>query len=447
MNTSGDRKLLLSHARPIIVNMVAVALCNITSRIFIGESEGNIALAGLAVTLPFAILFSSIGSLIGVGAASRIAVSLQKKNTEEARKILVNTLLTTLFISLLLIVIFFTLAKPLITVFGGRADTIPYAKEYLYYFIPGIIFIHFIINFTNCMRVSGFSGKSVKILITGILLNAALSPVFIYGLGWGIKGSALATTVSMLICTIPVLRHFTNKNNLLYFQARYLKPDLWMILKIIGSGMPPFFMNMTICTVSIIMNNYLVFCGGYTAVGAYGIISSYSIVIMMLLSGISQGMQTVIRDKSGSGSIRQVLLTTFRLCAAITCISFITGELFTDYMSLLFTTDPTLTELTQSGLRITFCTLPILGFQFVTANFFQSISKARQAIFMNLSRQFLFLIPTLFIFSELWQVTGIWWAIPFSDLLATSVSILFLRNEKRNHARKAEIIPTVQISK
>lgn len=444
MSLYHNRKQLLFYALPIMVSMATIAFCNIIDRIYIGESAGSVAVAGLALTLPFTVLISSVGALPGVGAAIRIAGLLKQNNIDEARKILGNTLVVTLLVTILTWIVCFGLMNELITAFGGRADTIPYARQYLIYFIPGVIFVNFTLNFANCMRVSGYSRKSSQILITGILSNIILNPLFIYVFGLGIGGSSLATIASMLICSLPILRHFTNKQNDIRFQWQYLRPDYRTIYKIISGGMPPFFMNMTICTVSIIMNNYLVYYGGNTAIGAYGIISSYSIIIMMILSGFSQGMQFIIRTNKDTGSIRQALLFTLRISTAITCIGFITGELYAEYMSMAFTANQTLDAMTQTGLRITFCTLPILGFQFVTANYFQSICKAKRALFMNLSRQFIFLIPSLFVFTQLWGMRGIWWAIPFSDLMATSVSLVFLWMEKQRRIESAPLGNKVQ---
>lgn len=436
MNYSSTQKLLFQQSLPIIVSMAAIALCNITDRVYIGESAGEQAFAGLALTLPFVVLMCSIGSIIGIGGANQIAEALKKKDITEAQRVLGNSLLTTFLVSLLLMAVFGFFTNELLTVFGGRDDTIPFARRYLYFFMAGIFFINFMLNFTTCMRVTGYPGKATWILFGCIVLNVLLNTFFIFGLGLSIEGGALATGLSCCICSIPVLQHFLNRNNPLRFRLRCLKPNFRMIYKIIGNGMPPFFMNMTICTVSIIMNNYLVFYGGYMAISAYGIISSYSIIIMMILSGFSQGMQMMIRMGNEKNNIRQTLIITLRICTAVTSIGFIVGELFAEYMSMAFTANPVLDQLTRTGLRITFCTLPILGFQLVTANFFQSISKARQALFMNLSRQFIFLIPSISIFSVLWNVSGIWWTIPFSDFMATSIGIVFLWLEKRNKDRQ-----------
>lgn len=431
MEYSGIGKSLLSHAIPVIISMTVVAVCNITDRLYIGESAGSAAFAGLALTLPFMVLFSSIGSLIGIGTAARITSILNTRNYDEVGKFLGNALILTLAVSGLLILVYEGMGKELIIAFGGRADTIPHACRYLSIVIPGILFTNFTLNFCHCIRISGNSRKSTRILVTGILGNLILTPTLVYGFNMGIEGAAWATVISMFGCSLSVLCHFLNPVNPVRFQQKYLKTDFRVMYKIILSGMAPFFMNMTICTVSIIMNNFLVVYGKSPAIGAYGIISSYSILIMMVLAGLSQGMQTMIRQNPGSFKIRLILRYTLGISIIITGICFMAGEFLTRQLVRIFSLDPTLNTLAKSGLHITFCTLPILGIQLVTANFFQSISKAKQALFMNLSRQFIFLIPSVSLFSHLWGVTGIWWAIPFSDFMATSVSVIFLWLEKR----------------
>lgn len=439
MHKKAGLKLLLSYSVPAAISMMVAAFCNITDRWFIGENEGISALAGLSLTLPLMVLLTAIGSIVGTGGAILLAGCLRRKEMQVAEKILGNTFSLTLLISLLIIFILSGFQKEIIFLFGGRTETLPYAIRYLNIIIPGSIFLNLTAGLTNCMRVCGFARKATRIIFSGILLNVIFDYYFISVLQMGIEGSAIATVLSMGICAILIFIHFLTPSNPVALRKIYFKPEGRQTLKIILTGMTPFFMNLTICTVSIIMNNYLVIYGGTIAIAAYGIVSSYTILIMMTISGICQGMQILIRNYSGIDKVRLFRLTIYT-GAGISCTGFIFGEFFTDHFITPFTLSPGLIHITKTGLHIVFCTLPILGFQLIVASFFQSIDKTRKALFINMSRQFVFLIPSLFIFSGLWGLNGIWIAVPFSDLLSTFITTLFMKREK-NHFSRVEAIP------
>lgn len=439
MHKKAGLKLLLSYSVPAAISMMVAAFCNITDRWFIGENEGISALAGLSLTLPLMVLLTAIGSIVGTGGAILLAGCLRRKEMQVAEKILGNTFSLTLLISLLIIFILSGFQKEIIFLFGGRTETLPYAIRYLNIIIPGSIFLNLTAGLTNCMRVCGFARKATRIIFSGILLNIIFDYYFISVLQMGIEGSAIATVLSMGICAILIFIHFFTPSNPVALRKIYFKPEGRQTLKIILTGMTPFFMNLTICTVSIIMNNYLVIYGGTIAIAAYGIISSYTILIMMTISGICQGMQILIRNYSGIDKVRLFRLAVYT-GAGISCTGFIFGEFFTDHFITPFTLSPGLIHITKTGLHIVFCTLPILGFQLIVASFFQSIDKTRKALFINMSRQFVFLIPSLFIFSGLWGLNGIWIAVPFSDLLSTFITTLFMKREK-NHFSRVEAIP------
>lgn len=431
-------KPLLSYSFPAILSMLVAALCNITDRMFIGESEGPIVLAGLALTLPFMVLLTAVGTIPGTGASLLLVKALKQKNNSQARKILGNTFTLTSGISLLLILILTIFRKEILFLFGGREQTLPPAARYLAIVVPASIFTHLSVGFSNCMRACGYARKAATIIFSGILLNLLLDYLLVRLDKINIETVAATTALSMFLCFFPIYFHFIPAIRPVHFQKSYFLPAFSTSYKIILAGMTPFFMNMTICTVSIIMNNYLVVHGGYRAIGAFGIISSYTILILTILAGFSQGMQILIREPF-SYPQRDMLRKTLFLTTIVTGISLLIGEFFPSSLVHLFTTDPVWVGMTSPGIRIIFCTLPILGFQFITAGYFQSIDKTRKALFLNMSRQFLFLIPSLFLFADMWGLTGIWCAIPFSDFMVTILASFFLFIEKENKHKSASV--------
>ena len=392
------------------------------------------AICGLALTLPCVSLLGTVGTLTGVGGAARISAAISASNYKLATRVLGNAVFLNVAMNLILIVYsLFNLDKILLA-FGGSEQTIPYAHSYLSILIPGSLLTNLNFTFCHAIRASGFPRKSMMIILTGVIANLILDPVFIFGFNMGIRGAAIATVISMCISSVLIFSHFTGKQNTLRLVRLSFRPDLMILLTIIGVGMAAFIMNITTGMVNIIMNRYLVNYGGDYAIGAYGIISSYSILVSMLLMGICQSMQPIISYHYATGH-REVLHDTLKYAIGIGSLiasaGFIIGETGATWLVKAFTWDPQLRDISAEGLRYTFLAMPLVGFQIIVTSYFQSIRQAPKAITMNISRQFVFLIPALSLFSIWWGLTGIWLAIPFADLMATLIALFFILRQAR----------------
>lgn len=426
-------KLFRSYAFPAMLNMVVMALYNIVDRIFIGQGAGAMAICGLALTLPCVSLLGTIGTLTGVGAVGRMATAISLGNNRLACRILGNATTLNLILSGIVILLAWSFLDPILLAFGGSEQTVPYAHKYLTVLIPGSLLTNLNFTFCNGIRAAGFPRKSMMIILTGVAVNIVLDPIFIFGFKMGIEGAAIATVLSMCVSSVMILFFFNGRSNTLRLTPDCFKPQLLLLVSIIGVGMAAFIMNITTGMVNIIMNRYLENYGGDYAIGAYGIISGYSIQVSMLLMGICQGIQPIVSYCYGSGKrhlVKRALWMAIRTGSIIACIGFIIGETMAPWLVKAFTSDPTLLQLSETGLRLTFLAMPLIGFQIVVTSYFQAIRQAPKAITMNISRQFIFLIPALGLFSGEWGLTGIWLAIPFADVMATLIAVIFLMRDK-----------------
>ena len=432
-DTQGLRKVLKNYAYPAMLNMVVLALYNIVDRIFIGQGAGPLAICGLALTLPYVSLLGTIGTLTGVGAASRISTAISLGNHRLACKILGNAAFLNTVLSALLIVFSFGYLDEILSAFGGSPQTIPYARDYLSILIPGSLLTNLNFAFSNAIRVSGFPRKSMLITLTGVVTNIILDPIFIFGFDMGIEGAAVATVLSMFVSSILLILHFSSAQNPLKLSLDCFTPQILTIISIIGIGMAAFVMNITTGMVNIIMNRYLENYGGDYAIGAYGIISCYSVLTAMLLMGICQSMQPLLSYHYATGHthfVNYTLKTAIRTGSFVVCCIFLIGEIGAPWLVKAFTDDQELVSISIQGLRLTFIAMPLTGVQIIATSYFQSVRQAPKAITMNISRQFLFLIPALGLFSHRWGLTGIWFAIPFADLMATLIAIFFLHRNR-----------------
>lgn len=431
------RQLFRDYVYPAMANMIVLALYNMVDRIFIGQGAGPLAICGLALTLPCVALLGTVGTLTGAGAAARIMTAMGAGDRRFAAKVLGNALALNAALSAVLVAVSLAWLDEILLAFGASEATVPYARQYLQVLIPGSLVGNLNFTFCHAIRASGFARRSMGITVAGVVANMVLDPVFIFGFGMGIRGAAIATVLSMGVSSALIARHFLGWQNPLRLRGASFKPHVLTLLSVIGIGMAPFIMNITTGMVNIIMNRYLVNHGGDYAIGAYGIISCYSILVSMLLMGICQGMQPIVGYYYGHGKRRQARETlneALRLGSVVAGTGFIMGEVFAPALSKCFTWDARLAGMAAEGLRYTFLAMPVVGFQIVATSYFQSIRQAPKAIVMNISRQFVFLIPALGWFSARWGLTGIWLAIPFADVMAVLIALFFIRREERRQA-------------
>ena len=292
-------KLLWYYSLPSLIGTLVNALYNIIDRIYIGQGVGALAISGLALTFPIMNLLGAFGMLVGHGAAARVSLLLGNNNKQEANAILPNTLFLSLFFYLIVSSLTFIFLEPILYAFGASEQTLPYASEYLKIIIPGHIFTSLSYAYTNIMRASGHPMIAMNTLIMGALLNVLLDPIFIFWFNLGIKGAAYATVLSMLISCLWIIHYFFRKDNTLSFRKltfnisqfsrQRLKDLRFSILNsqfsILSIGLSSFLLHTATSLVNVLMNHTLQNHGGDLAIGAFGIITSFTSLIVMSIVG------------------------------------------------------------------------------------------------------------------------------------------------------------------
>jgi putative MATE family efflux protein len=426
------RKLLWQYSIPSIIAMIATSLYSIIDSIFIGHGVGAMALAGLSISFPFMNLAAAFGSLIGVGAAAMMSVRLGAKDYRSAEEILGNLVLLNVITGLLFSSVCFIFLDPILYFFGASEATLPYARDFMKILLYGNVLTHLYFGLNGLMRSSGYPRKAMITVLISVFANVILAPIFIFYFHWGIKGAALATMLAQTSAFIYELCHFFNKKNFIHF-----KPNIFVLKKdivygIISIGIAPFLLNACASIIVIIVNRKLLLYGGDMAVGAFGVVNRLAMLFVMIVLGLTQGMQPIVGYNYGAKQYDRVI-KAFRLTVLIatllTTIGFVLGELFPTAMVSLFTSDAELMHLSKIGLQISVAVFPIVGFQIVVSQFFQSIGKAKEAVFLSLSRQMLFLFPLLLIIPHFWELNGVWMSMPISDFMATIVAAILISRQ------------------
>ncbi|MFI3266226.1 MAG: MATE family efflux transporter [Rikenellaceae bacterium] len=425
-------KLLLMYSIPSVIGMVATSIYNIVDRIFIGQGVGAMAISGLTLTFPLMNIITAIGTLIGVGAASRLSIVLGMNDIKWARNITAHTLMLTFFMSAVTVTGMMLFLEDILLLFGGSEQTIPYAMRYLHIVLPGSVFTNLCYSFSNMMRASGNPRKAMYAILLGVSINIILDPIFIFVFDMGIRGAAIATVISMFIGGVFAISHFMNPKQVVRFTAKSFAIKKYIIFNILSIGAAPFIVNLASAGVAGVINMQLMKHGGDLSVGAFGIINSYLFIIVMSVVGVANGMQPIVGFNFGAGLNHRVIdafKLTVRVSTVIVSIGFILCQLCPRLLSQGFTSDAELLDITTQGLRIATLVFPIIGFQVVSGVFFQAISRAKQAIFISLTRQILFLIPCILVLSHYFGIIGIWASIAASDLLSSLVTYIVLRKE------------------
>lgn len=432
LGTERIPKLLKQYAIPAIIAMTASSLYNMVDSIFIGHGVGTLAIAGLALTFPLMNLGAAFGSLVGVGASTSISVLLGQKNYEMARNVLGNVITLNTIIGVVYMVLVYLFLDPILYFFGASDQTLPYAREYMEIILLGNVVTHMYLGLNAVQRASGFPKQAMQATIFTVIINTILDPIFIYLFDWGIRGAAIATIIAQFLALCWLLKMFSNKNNVVHFAKGTYKLVRRIVKDILSIGAAPFSMNLAACLVVIVINQGLQKYGGDLAIGAYGIVNRIAFIFVMIVMGLNQGMQPIAGYNFGAKKfdrVHKVLITTIICATCVTTTGFLIAEFIPDVFILLFTSDPELINICKTGTRIVFAVFPIVGFQMVTGNFFQSVGMAGKAIFLSLSRQLIFLLPSLLILPTFLGVNGVWWSMPISDAMSSIIASFLLVNQ------------------
>ena len=438
LETKSIGSLLLTYALPAVITQVVASIYNIVDRVFLGQYVGALAIAGLAITMPVMNIIHALGSLVGVGASSRMSIVLGRKDMRWAEKILGNSMLLTFFFGFLFVTGGYLFMDNILELFGASPDTISYAREYMQIVLPGMFFTTMTFNLTGLIRASGYPTKSMWIMASGAVLNIFLDALFISVLGWGISGAAWATTISMFTTAVIAVSHFITPSSFIRFKRHAWTPKLYIFRKVLLIGLSPFLMNFAASFVVALLNKQLIRFGGDLAVGAYGIVNTYASFLVMFILGLCQGMQPIAGYNYGAGHnhrLRSVYLLTMRVSVIVGTVGALLAMIIPRIILRAFTDSDALLDIGAPAMRYLNVMMPLIAFTITNSQFFQSIDKPWIAITTSLSRQVLFLIPLMFIIPAIMVnaggdgLTGVWVTCTICDVLGAALAAGLLMSQ------------------
>ena len=434
LGTDSIGSLLFSYAIPAIIAQTAASLYHMIDSIFIGQGVGALAISGLATTFPFMNLSAAFGAMIGVGGATQLSVKLGQRDYESACTILGNLVTLNVIVGGLFGIISLLFLDNILFFFGASEATLPYARDFMEVLLYGNIITHLYFGINAALRASGHPKESMYATFITVACNLVLAPLFIYVFDWGIRGAALATMLSQVITLLWQLKLLSNPNELMHLRKGIYALRSRFVKGILGIGLSPFLINAAACIVVIIINKGLRTYGdnGDMAIASYGIANRVIFIFIMVVLGVTQGMQPIVGYNFGArhyDRVKETLKQTIIWALGVTFTGFALCEGIPELISRAFTTDSTLIVNAAKGMRISCMFIMLAGVQMVATNFFQSIGKVNKAIFLSLTRQVLFLIPLLLILPKYMGENGVWCSIPIADLISGILAIVLLKGQ------------------
>ena len=439
LGTEPIGKLLVKLAVPTVVAQLVNMLYNIVDRIYIGHmpGDGSLALTGVGVCLPLIMIISAFAALVASGGAPRASIAMGKGDHDLAEKLLGGCFTLQIVISAIPTAVMLIFSRDLLLMFGASENTIGYAADYMRIYAIGTLLVQLTLGMNAFITAQGFATTGMLTVLIGAVANIALDPLFIYGLGMGVRGAALATVISQGLSCVWVICFLRGKKTLLRLKRENLLVSPKLILPCVALGLAAFIMQSSESMISVCFNSSLLRYGGDVAVGAMTILSSVMQFAMLPLQGIAQGAQPISSYNYGARNadrVRQTFRLLLRVCLVYSMVLWAGIMLFPRGFAGIFTPDAELLDFTARALRIYCAMLFLFGIQIACQMTFVSIGNAPCSILVAVLRKFVLLLPLIFLLPSLLpdKVTAVYLAEPVADVIAvTCTALLFSRQFKK----------------
>ncbi|MDE7362673.1 MAG: MATE family efflux transporter [Oscillospiraceae bacterium] len=436
LGTERIGKLVVKFAVPSVISMVVNALYNVIDQIFIGQGVGYLGNGATNVIFPLTIVVISLGLLIGDGAAAYMSLKLGQKNSDAAAKGVGCSITLMFIVGFVLCLLFVLFLKPLCMLFGATDDNLPYALDYGRIISLGVLFSVLDSGMSGIIRADGSPKYTMAGLLVGCIVNVILDPIFIFVFDFGVKGAAWATVIEQVLNAVIYFLYIWK------FKSIKLTKSSFHIsgkttARICRLGISSFITQMSLMIVVAVSNNALVQYGKISPYGAdiplttMGITMKVNQIISAVLIGLSTGAQPIWGYNYGSKQSDRVK-KTYRIvmiaATAVLVLAFFVFQLAPMSIIKIFGSESDLyNEFAVKCFKIFLLVCPINGFQMVTGVFFQAIGKPVQATVLSLTRQIVYLVPSMLLLPMILGVEGVLWAGPVADVLAFITAMVMLK--------------------
>ncbi len=427
--------MILKFSAPAAISLLVTAVYNIVDRIFVGNFNGTSALAGLSVCFPLSYMMMAFALMCSAGGSTFFSLFSGQDEPDKMNKSFGNAFVLVCVFEIALSVLLLLFPNSFLKLFGVTETSYHFAIFYYRIVALGCLFQGLSQLFCDFVRVSGKPILGMCVTGIGAVTNIILDAVFIIIFDWGVAGAAAATVIGQIFSTLFGAYLVFGSRTLVCVSKQIFRLDKKLCIQIISCGFAFWVAQMAMGFISLVYNSQLGKYNGDAAISVYAVVSSIMTFVIMPASGISQGIQPIIGNNYGSGNYKRVMETLYQailFSVSITCIIWLAVLFFPRQILAAFGGTEEMFQIGVTGLRINFCITPVLGFVMLATTFFQSINRPTPSIVITVLRQVVFLVPFLYIFPAFWDVNGIFFAQPISDMLATLLSLNLVWKEKKH---------------
>ncbi|WP_435624174.1 MATE family efflux transporter [Flagellimonas sp.] len=444
LGTEPIGRLLIKQAVPASIGILVMSLNVLVDSIFVGNWIGSIAIAAINVVLPVSFFIAALGMAIGIGGSSIISRALGSGDKEKALRTFGNQITLTLLVTISMVVLGLYFINDLIPAFGGKGSIFDPAKVYYTIVLYGVPFLALCMMGNTVIRAEGKPKFAMVAMIIPSVGNLLLDYIFIYILDWGMHGAAWATTAGYLLCFSYILYFFLSKNSELKIGVTHFVLNN-SILKEIGSlGFVTLARQAVTSVIYLLLNNILFSLGGEALVAVYAIIGRMLMFALFPVFGVTQGFLPIAGFNYGAAQydrVKESIYTAIKYAALVATLVFVGLMVFPEFFTDLFLSNRTdlleeeirtnafVMQHAPTAMRLVFAATPIIALQLIGAAYFQAVGKAIPALLLTLTRQGFFFIPLILLLPNFLGELGVWLSFPIADVLATTVTGLYLRNE------------------
>lgn len=426
-------KLLLKFSIPIVISILVSELYSMVDTIFIGRNVGATGIGALVIVFPIQRIIIALSIMIGIGTSTSFSRSNGENDMEKSRKIIKNGFTLSFFMISSLSILIYLFAEEILLKLGASSDILPHAMDYLRIIIIGSTFLSLTIFTSNVMISLGNSKISIISTSIGAIFNVIIDYILVVKLGKGVKGAAIATTISQIAGFSFAYYHLikVKREHKIGFGFHL---DKSILLPIILVGLSAFIIEAEDGIVMAVINNLLIKTAGDSSIVVLGVISKVYMFLFITMFGISSAMQPIAAYNFGAKDykrLREVMRKTTIYATATSAVLWVIGMIFAPRLVPIFVKDPEIILESVKAFRIMIAVFPIISIYYVSIFYFQAMGDIKYAVTVSILRQIMILLPIAIILVRVFNLgaMGVWLAFPISDCAAAIIGLRLVKLE------------------
>lgn len=426
--------LFIKYVSLNVLGMIGLSCYILADTFFVARGIGSDGLTALNIAIPIFNFVNGIGLMLGMGSATKYAILKAQNKNNEANIIFTNSLIYILIISVLFISVSIFFTSHIAYILGARGNihsmTNIYIKMILL-FSPMFMLNNVLLGF---VRNDNHPRLAMIAMLMGSLFNIVFDYIFIFPFNMGIFGAVLATVFSPVVSILILSVLFIKKKNTFFI----IKPNISFrkFFEISSLGVSFLITEVSSGFVILSFNIIILNIAGDVGVAAYGITANIALVIIAIFTGMGQGVQPIISiNYNNQDNINKIYKYAVILSTSISIFVYIITYLFANEITSIFNRDniEELQRISVNGLRIYFTAFIFVGYNIITCVYFSSRDKAKQAFIISILRGFIFIMPSIFILSSIFNMTGVWLSFPVAEILTSIFAFIFFINKNKSY--------------